>query len=86
MTGDQSEDRANAGTNQGPGNDPRLRAVGALNIVGDSETDSGADSSSGHGAQQSAVPPLARLFDLLLELRTAGSCQCEAGRSEGQET
>ena len=86
MTGDQSDDRANAGANQGPGDDPRARVIGSLNVVGDREPDSGAESGSDYCAQQGAVPPFAWLLDLLLQLRTAGSCQCEACRSESQET
>jgi hypothetical protein len=86
MTGDQSEDRTNAGANQGPGDDPRARVIGSLNVVSDRKTDSGADSGSDHRSQQGAVPPFAWLLDLLLESRAAGSCQYQAGRSEGQET
>lgn len=86
MTGDQSNNRTNAGTNQGPGDDSLGGVITTLNVVGDAKTDSGADPGSNHAAQQGAVTPLAWLLDLLLELRTAGSCQCQAGRSEGQET
>jgi hypothetical protein len=43
MTGDQSDDRANAGANQGPGDFSRLRGLlVAVNVVGDRKTDSGA--------------------------------------------
>jgi len=82
MTSDQSEDRTGAGTDQGPGDDPRLRSITTVSVVGYDKTDWGAESGSDNRSQQGAVPPFARL----LQLRAARTCQRQPSRTQGQES